>query len=1128
MPTSRDLSPLIKLLARLYSTAQEAARVATVAKVPPEFIDLQGSAIQIWTSILAQAETRKRIGDLIEVVKEEYPECSSELLRYELHGRQGSAYWNVPNRNEFFTGREDLLDALDRLLQDNQAAALTQTINGLGGIGKTQIAVEFCHRNRDSYPLGVFWADASSAETLSDSYKNFAVDLGWAILETPMEDAVKVWLSRIAPLSGWLLILDNADDPEDVDHLIPNSASGHIVITTRHHNPGWGGTPLPVDVMPSEKAEHFLLNRSHRKAEEGMAAERLAKALGYLPLALEQAAAYLAQNRMIRIVEYLERFEEQQIAFTEKAKSKRPLKGGYEETVATTWEISFEKLPESAREALLALVFLNPENIPLDLFHEGRHLGAAMAELDLSDRFVIQDEIIEPLSAYSFVEVHDEGSLLSVHRLVQAVMLDRLSSEGQLEQSFKRLVTALDELLTEDPRLPSNWPIYDRWILHIQRAMTFWSLSEKPFESWLWNRYAHFAWSAGRSKDSQLLLHQQLYGFRRTLGEEHPSTLTAMANLASSLRTLGNAKAARELEEQTLEVSRRTLGEEHPSTLTAMVNLASSLRTLGDAKAARELLEQALEVRRRTLGEEHPSTLTAMANLAESLRALGDATAARELLEQTLEVRRRTLGEEHPSTLTAMANLASSLWALGDAKAARELLEQTLEVSRRTLGEEHPDTLTAMANLAESLRALGNAKAARELLEQALEVRRRTLGEEHPSTLTAMANLAESLRALGDATAARELLEQTLEVRRRTLGEEHPSTLTAMANLASSLWALGDAKTARELLEQALEVSRRTLGEEHPDTLTAMANLAEFLRALGNATAARELLEQALEVRRRTLGEEHPDTLTAMANLASSLWALGDANAARELEEQTLKVRRRTLGEEHPSTLNAMANLASSLWALGDAKVARELLEQTLEVSRRTLGEEHPDTLTAMTNLAASLRTLGNAKAARELLEQALEVSRRTLGEEHPDTLTAMTNLASTFRTLGDAKAAHELLEQTLEVRRRTLGEEHPDTLNAMANLASSLWALGDANAARELEEQTLEARRRTLGEEHPDTLASMHNLLFTLRETEGMETDPALIQELLQGVRKLPKNVDIRRVAESTWGRTKQEESIQ
>ena len=148
-----------------------------------------------------------------------------------------------------------------------------------------------------------------------------------------------------------------------------------------------------------------------------------------------------------------------------------------------------------------------------------------------------------------------------------------------------------------------------------------------------------------------------------------------------------------------------------------------------------------------------------------------------------------------------------------------------------------------------------------------------------------------------------------------------------------------------------------------------------------------------------------------------------------------------------------------------------------------------------------------------------LEVRRRTLGEEHPDTLTAMANLAESLWSLGDAEAARELQEQTLEARRRTLGEEHPQTLTAMANLALSLWALGDAEAARELLEKTLEVRRRAVGEEHPDTLSALHNLLFTLRDTEGMETDPALIQELLQGVRKLPSNVEIRRIAEWNWG---------
>ena len=939
MPTSRDPTPLTTLLARLYPTSQEAGRVASLAKIPPEFIDLQGSAIQVWSSILEQAKIRNRTDDLVEAARDEYPERSPDLLKslesIELPSVQGSAYWNVPSRNDYFTGREDLLDALDQLLQNNRAAALTQTINGLGGIGKTQIAVEFCHRNRNQYPFGVFWADASSAETLSDSYRTFAVDLGWVALETLMEDAVKSWFSRVASLSGWLLILDNADDPEDIDHLVPSSASGHVLITTRHQNPGWGGSPLPVDVMPAEQAVDFLLNRSRRKAQEKKAAERLVRALGYLPLALEQAAAYLAQTRMIRIAEYLKRFDKQQIAFTEKAQSKRPLKGDYEKTVATTWEISFEKLPESAREALLALAFLNPENIPLELFHEGEHLGPAMAELDLSDRFVIQDEVIEPLSAYSFIEVHDEGQLISVHRLVQAVMLDRLSRDGRLEESFKRLVTALDELLTADPRSPSNWPAYERWIQHIQRTMIFWNLSEGPYQSWLWNRVAHFAWSAGRSKDARLLLTQQLEGFRRSLGDEHPDTLTLINNLAETLRVLGKAKAAKDLHQEALDVKRRVLGDEHPETLVSINNLALALLALGKMQAARDLHQEALDVRRRVLGDEHPETLSSLSNLAETLSAQGKTQAAKDLQLEALDVRRRVLGDEHPDTIISLNNLATSWRILGETQAAKDLQLEALDLSRRVLGDEHPDTISSIDNLALARLAQGETQAARDLHQEVLDMRRRLLGDEHPDTIISINNLASTLRALGEVEAARDLHQEALNIFRRVLGNEHPDTLISINNLASTLRALGETKVARDLHQEALNGRRRVLGDEHPDTLISINNLASTLRGLGEMKAARDLNQEALDVSRRMLGDEHPDTLISINNLASNLRALGDFKAARDLHQEALSGRRRVLGDEHPDTLVSMHNLLLTLRDTEGLETDPALIQELLQGVRK-------------------------------------------------------------------------------------------------------------------------------------------------------------------------------------------------
>ena len=966
-------------------------------------------------------------------------------------------FWNVPRRTDFFTGREDVLEELEQRLEAAGSAALTQTIVGLGGIGKTQTAIEYCLRHRARYHAGTFWVDASSADSLQAGYAECARGLRLVDEQAPDDKATVAFENHLKRRSGWLVVLDNADTPDAIRSLLPPNSHGHVLITTRDQAPRLGrGEPIRLDCLPIERATAFLLERTRRSEDFQADAEALATALEGLPLALEQAGAYLAEFSTLPLRDYLEKFESLSLDYLE---GHEPIEGDYgkktgHRTIAATWEISFRALEDSApaaAEVLNACAFLDPQAIPLKVFSEGAtHFGPnleALAESLKVDSTTVHTEILRPLRLYSFVEwVGEEDGLgnLSVHRLVQTVARWRLGDgwPGVVDGVYK----AQDDLFPRDYKSPSTWPEAALLLPHVQASAGYWNETHGADPTDLWIYAGNSAWASGRSTQ------------------------------------------ARELHEQCLEVSRRVLGEEHPDTLSSMNNLAETLRALGDSGGARELHEQCLEVSRRVLGEEHPDTLMSMNNLASTLWALGDSGGARELHEQCLEVRRRVLGEEHPDTLSSMNNLAETLRALGDSGGARELHEQCLEVSRRVLGEEHPDTLMSMNNLAETLRALGDSGGARELHEQCLEVRRRVLGEEHPDTLMSMNNLASTLRALGDSGGARELHEQCLEVSRRVLGEEHPSTLNSMNNLASTLWALGDSGGARELHEQCLEVSRRVLGEEHPSTLSSMNNLAETLRALGDSGGARELHEQCLEVSRRVLGEEHPSTLMSMNNLASTLRALGDSGGARELHEQCLEVRRRVLGEEHPSTLNSMNNLASTLWALGDSGGARELHEQCLEVRRRVLGEEHPDTLMSMNNLAETLRALGDSGGARELHEQCLEVSRRVLGEEHPSTLSSMNNLASTLRALGDSGGARELHKQCLEVRRRVLGEEHPDTLMSMGNLAATLWGQGDLEGAVQLEVAVLKIRQRLLGDKHPDTLLSMHNLAFTLRDLGKVE----------------------------------------
>ena len=899
--------------------------------------------------------------------------------------------WNVPfHPNPFFTGRDLLLAELQARLQAPAVAVRRVVLIGLGGVGKTSVAVEYVYRHQADYDL-VWWANGEQPASLLADLAALAAQLGLAA-DASQEAQVVALRSWLEHQQRWLVVLDNVDDPRLVAEWLPRSSTGQVVLTSRT-GIGWEqlGSVLPVEALALDDAAGLLLGRTREAGPVAEAtAATLAATLGGLPLALEQAGAYVASTGTVTLAGYAELFATRTL---ELLKRGQPL--DYQHTVATTWSLALQQLRATepvAVDLLTLMSFLAPDDLPQPLLatHHGELPeplgGAARDPLALADA-------IATLRRYSLTRVVADG--LYMHRLLQTVV--RAALDGKAERFWAACAVRL--LRSGFPRRSDEvaaWPEWERLLPHALAAADYGRRLDVEPEAWLF-------------------LQQQASVY---------------------LRRRGQYGQAADLQVQVLAARRQMLGDDHPDTLTSMDNLAETRRLGGELQAAHDLNEQTFAARQRILGDDHPDTLDSMDNLALTRGALGDLQGAHQLHEQTLTAGRRILGKDHHYPLISMNNLALTRRDLGDLSGARDLFEQVLAARQQMLGDDHPDTLTSMHNLALTRRDLGDLQGARELFDQALTARRRVLGDDHPATLWSMQSLAVVCRALGDLRGARELNEHALAARRRVLGDDHPDTLWSMDNLAITRGALGDLHGARELHEHALATRRRILGDDHPDTMYSMHGLAETRRELGDLYGARKLFEQTLAARRRILSDDHPDTLRSMRHLAMARNALGDLHHARELFEQILAVRRRILGTEHPDTLESMQSLAAMCRELGDLQDARELFEQTLAARRRVLGDDHPDTLWSMHGLARTLQAVGNLQGARALHEQTLAARRRVLGDDHPHTLDSMSHLAETRRDLGDLRGAHDLHEQTLAARQRVLGDDHPETEQSLSNLA--------------------------------------------------------------------------------------------
>jgi hypothetical protein len=839
---------------------------------PAEFSDLKGL-----------------IGGLSTGVQHELDKLDRRAQRPGGQGAAGRVLRLAP-RPVLLAGREELLGEIEaRLAAGEGGNPRLVALCGLGGSGKTSVAVEYAHRHLAE--TGLVWQFAAEdPAVLTAGLAELAARLG----DSDGGDPVVLVHDLLATYPDeWLLVFDHAPDQASVAPFLPSAGNGRVLVTSRSQM--WPpGQVLEVPVLDAQAAAGFLVTRTGDQDQQ--AATELAAELGGLPLALEQAGAYV-QASGNALAGYLASFRKQRPEMLARGQPT-----GYDSTVAATWSLAFTGLEQSAPRAvglLRLLAFCAAEPVPLRLLLQPRpgladdlasEVAAVLGPL-LDDELAV-DDAVAALRRYSLVSAAGEG-LVSVHRLVQAVTAGQMPEA--LRQEWRAAAAALVEAaIPDDTDLPESWPACALLLPHAQATL---------------------------ADDSN-----------------------GMERLANYLGERGGYTAALELQQRVLTARERSLGADHPDTLTALASLAGWTGLAGDAAAARDQLAALLPIVERVRGTEHPGTLATRANLATWTGEAGDAAGARDQYAALLPMQERVLGPEHPQTLAARGNLARWTEAAGDATAARDQLAALLPIEERVLGAEHPGILTTRANLANYTGAAGDAAAARDQYAALLPIEERVRGTEHPETLAARANLAAYTGAAGDAAGARDQYAALLPVMQRVLGAEHPETLAVRSNLAGWTADAGDAAGARDQFAALLPIEERVRGTEHPDTLTARALLARWTGAAGDAAGARDQYAALLPIRERVSGAEHPDTLTARANLAAWTGAAGDAAGARDQYAALLRIRERVSGAEHPDTLIARANLAGYTGRAGDAAGARDQYAALLPICERVLGPEHPDT----------------------------------------------------------------------------------------------------------------------------------------------------------------------------------------
>jgi len=673
-------------------------------------------------------------------------------------------------KNESFVCRESLLDTLQ---QNFATDSQTQYLCGRSGVGKTQIALAYAFRHKADYDR-IVWIHAESKTSVLDSYLEFIqnMHLPGAEQETLKPDQILRSVFRwMETVQNWLFIFDNLEELPNDCAWWPRCTHGHLLITTQK-NRLQTGKRIPVSMFSPEEAVAFLEKRTERQDPEPMAA--LAKQFGYLPLALEQAAAYILNNPGISFTGYLALLDSHGLAVFDDNEGVID----YDRTVTATMELAMQRIGSEAANQLLNLcAYLAPDNITQSLFRENAKALPEPLQTQLADPLAA-NKVWRELSRYSLLETRDDEQGYAIHRLLQEVVRRKIDGDPQWARCWLAVFGNVFNFKYGDPDSHAR---FKQLFPHVEAFL---------------------------QAANSLLLDD----------EEQIQMARLYAKGGFGQFYLGNYTQALEWYCKALPIRESVLGKNHPDTASTYNNIALVYNHLGDYPKALDWYFKALPVRESVLRKNHPDTATTYNNIALVYDNLGDYPKALEWHFKALPICESVLGKNHPDTAVTYNNIASVYDNLGDYQKALEWYGKALPIRESVLGKNHPSTATTYNNIASVYDNLGDYPKALDWFFKALPIRESILGENHPDTAATYNNIALVYNHLGDYPTALDWYFKALHIRESVLGKNHPSTAVTYNNIASVYYHMDEKKKALEWLQKAHAIFKKTLGEAHPYT----------------------------------------------------------------------------------------------------------------------------------------------------------------------------------------------------------------------------------------------------------------------------------------------------------------------
>lgn len=876
-----------------------------------------------------------------------------------------SGNWHVPfKRNAFFTGRDELLLSLHKAFTlprgtgamdqpaslHREASIVWQTVSGLGGIGKTQIALEYAYRYRDEYHAA-FWLTGDSAEDLLNGFVGLAAQLYLPERNEADQDVVIAAVKRtLARMPRWLMVIDNLDSFERLDELIPVTGDGDMLITTRRQATGTLATLNEAEKMTGDEGALFLLRRakvigpdaalnglsataalstvSAASTTSAVAVEHarsICQLVDGLPLALDQAGAYIEETK-IGLPGYIALYQKHAVALL---KQRRKFASGHPASLVTTLSLCIEQVRQqgpACLELMYLCAFLQPDAIPLEFFYTGApELGQTLQAL-ISDELAF-NSAIETLLDLSLLRRHSDTEALSLHRLVQVVVRDEMNA-GEQRLWAERAIKALCRLFPE-PEI-GVWQQCQQYLPHVlfvANLIEQWQLTfvEAARLLYLAGRYLY---DAGSDVAARKLCEQALTIDEQVHGENHPQTALTLHCLGNTCERSGDYAQAQQHYERALGIGELVWGQEAAEVAALLNDLGELAQTLDQLSVAESYYTRALNIREKLFGREDPLTASSLNNVAGIYEEQGQYAQAEAFYTEALQLRERLRGPSDPGTAESLSNCARFYRVVGKYVQARPLYERAIVAYEQALGTEHPGVATCCNNYAVFCLVLARYARAEQLLTRAIEIRTSLFGQRHPAVAGSWNHLARVYSKQGRYEQAQALYAQALAVNEKELGRQHPGTIAILVNMGELALLRGDAQSAEALLTEAL--TSTTQGQEaRPLRAAPMLDLlGRVYLARAEYKHAEEVLTEGLALRQQALGKTHPDTGMSLKSLGDLALARNDSTQAQVWYREALAMLLEPLGKDHPDVLDLLEHLVGLLENIGRGDDARVLAEE--------------------------------------------------------------------------------------------------------------------------------------------------------------------------------------------------------